>query len=496
MNASASLSRDLIALAVYAAVAGLFAILTDGVLRDDAYIFFQYARETAHTGVLSFQYGEPSYGVTSILWTLLLTGAAVLSDHMVIWGKLFGLLFGSIGCVLWVRFIAERLGMRLSLFAVALAALAPGIGAERMVTGMETGLVCMLSGAFLLAVTRQYRGAGWWAGLLGGLLILTRLELGIAVVVALALLLARQQVVSAVKVAVGTVAVSLWWPLYLYVKTGHVLPPTRAGKLSVFLPEHLGVTIDQFEAASLGERLRIAFAAAMEFATAASSHLVLLLLLAAAVLFVILAARRLKGASTAALLIPPAWFLFMVALYAWAFPLLKIRYFVWLVPGLAAVTVYAARISLPKRLMRFGEAAVLAGLLILLVPGLQNRIESTREQQLRREVAATAAMVTPPAARIALEPIGEFGYYADRYIIDMGGLVSSSTAPYIRGGYADTARIWQCLVDHEADYLVTYTGDGFLGRLPRAYPERFQTVAWVPSDTTARIGYRIIKILR
>jgi uncharacterized protein (DUF3820 family) len=132
----------------------------------------------------------------------------------------------------------------------------------------------------------------------------------------------------------------------------------------------------------------------------------------------------------------------------------------------------------------------------LLAPDLQNRIRSTEVQQIRRDLGETAAAVTPSTARIALEPIGEFGYYAGRYIIDMGGLVSPETRPYIRSGYADTARLWACLVDLKADYLVTYTHDGFLGRLPKAYPERFRMVKRVPEDTTSPVAYRILEVVR
>jgi hypothetical protein len=54
----------------------------------------------------------------------------------------------------------------------------------------------------------------------------------------------------------------------------------------------------------------------------------------------------------------------------------------------------------------------------------------------------------PEEARVAAFDIGAFGYYADRYIIDMGGLLDSESGKYLR-----TKNMSQYLKKKDADYI-------------------------------------------
>ncbi len=134
---------------LYALVAAVYAATTDGVLRDDAYIFFQYARNWAETGCLAFNPAEPSFGITSILWTTLLAAGLLIIPDPVFLAKLLGVVLGSLGCVLWAKWVFDRLERTFSVSAVVMAALVPAVGAGRMVVGMETSLACFLSGSLL-----------------------------------------------------------------------------------------------------------------------------------------------------------------------------------------------------------------------------------------------------------------------------------------------------------------------------------------------------------
>lgn len=418
---------------------------------------------------------------------------ALISDHMVFWGKLLGMVFGGIGAVCWTQFLAERVGCRFSIVAVAIGALLPMVGAERTVTGMETGLICALTGAFVLAVSR--RSSPWLIGLISGLLLLTRLELGIAPLVVVAFALARRHLGESLKATLAAALVAVWWPLWLFVRTGRFLPPTRTGKLSVFLPEQLGITIGQFESSGLADRLQWALSATAQFAGRAVSHMAMIAVALAALSVVLLAWRRLDNSARVAVSVPFVWMGFSLVLYSFAFPLLQLRYFVWLVPGVVAAGVYSASLIMSRRMFSWIMTGALAVLLAIYVRNLQHRRAAIEVQQIRRDLAEVTKQLTPARARIALEPIGEFKYYSDRYVVDMGGLVSMDTPLYLRGGFADTEAIWACMRDLEADYLITYDHDGFLGRVIVAYPGRFKLVTTIPASEESPVRYRLMKII-
>jgi hypothetical protein len=89
-------------------------------------------------------------------------------------------------------------------------------------------------------------------------------------------------------------------------------------------------------------------------------------------------------------------------------------------------------------------------------------------------MVATARWVeqnTPPGARIAAHDIGALGYFGQRDLLDLAGLVSPDVIPFIR----DEARLRQWLTDAGADYLVTFPD--WYTDLPRGAPLVFQTTA-------------------
>lgn len=480
---------------IYAAVASLYALLTDGVLRDDAYIFFQYARNWSQTGILAFNPGEPSYGITSFAWTALLTaGAWVYPDPLAV-AKILGVVLSSFGAALWAKWIFRRLNQKYSVFAVAAAALLPTIGAGRLVMGMENSLLAFTSGLLMVVLFSSKSWRYWAAGAVAGLLILIRPEMLVFVIGIAAYLVYSRRLSAAVKVLVVSIAVSVWWPLWLYSRIGAFLPPTRTGKLAVFLPESLGITMAQFEAGSIIDRIGWGLTAAGIFATAAVSSVVFLALIAATVVVAVLVLRRIGGRGFAVLILPAACVVILFGMYGYMFPLFKIRYFVWLAPAAAVVFCAGLYVFFPPRWHRPVNWVIVVVLLALLVPSVKRQVSSTAIQQLRRQAAEVTNRMTPPDARIALEPIGEFGYYADRYIVDMGGLIDRSIQKYLRNGFEDTESIWQCLALHRADYLVTYDNDGFMGRLPAQYPECFELIAFIPDQPVRGIRYRLLRIV-
>ncbi len=487
-------SHSIIAgLVIYAAAATIFAVCVDGADVDDSYIFFQYARNWADTGLLAFNPAEPSYGITSILWTGLLAIGQLLFRNVIFAAKFWGIVLGAGGAVLWCKWLSDRFGARFSLTAVVWAALLPTIDAGRMICGMEIPAVAFFTGLLLVTASSGIGHRFLWEGLLGGLVILVRPELAVIPAGLFVYRLLKREYLAAVGAAAVAMIVAAPWVMWLYSQTGALLPPTRYGKLAVFLPESIGPTVAGFADAGIGQRIGWAVKALFLFPGAALSHVAILLLATAAIIFPVVRSMASPRKGVGALFLPAVIIVFLFMLYGLYFPLLQLRYFVWLVPGLTAAVVLSGQDLLPGKWRRRVIWAITISCLVLFTPGVKHRMNANTVQQIRRSVAVAIEAGTPSDARIALEPIGEIGFYADRYIVDMGGLISASVHPWIVNGYQDTARIWDCLVAESADYLVTYANDSFLGRLPAAYPDRFILTMLVPPENPKYGTYLIIK---
>jgi hypothetical protein len=79
---------------------------------------------------------------------------------------------------------------------------------------------------------------------------------------------------------------------------------------------------------------------------------------------------------------------------------------------------------------------------------------------------------TPPHALVAAHDIGAIGYWAQRPLLDLAGLVNPEVIPFMR----DETRLFEFVVDHKADYLVTfpswYPTMVLDERLTRIYPDQ------------------------
>ena len=267
--------------------------------------------------------------------------------------------------------------------------------------------------------------------------------------------------------------------------------------MSVFLPESIGVTYPEFSDGSLIDRVQWAFEGLTLFAASSVSSLVFLLLIAGSILAIFYAWYRTSSKRVRPLTLPVIFTLVLLGMYCLMFPLLQLRYFAWLVPALVISLMAALKMGLPKRMYGTLLGAAIAGGLLLFIPALNHRAQSVQVQELRGKVGRVINEITPPDARIALEPIGEIGFYADRYIVDLGGLINTDIQKYIINGYQDIDRMWECLTDYEADYLVTYDHDRFMGRLPAAYPDRFEFVTYIESDYEyVSTRYRLLRARR
>jgi hypothetical protein len=170
--------------------------------------------------------------------------------------------------------------------------------------------------------------------------------------------------------------------------------------------------------------------------------------------------------------VPLLWACAHVLLYAWRLPVTYQhgRYLwaalpVWIVYGLAGwnqLLQIGAPIGAPfapRRLLRLARpvAGLTLAALLLLFLLLGAQVYSRDVAFINGEMVTVAhwlAANTPPGALIAAHDIGAIGYFAQRPLLDLAGLISPDVIPLLN----DEAGLARYLLERRADYLVTAPG--------------------------------------
>src|SRR3972149_1363830 len=77
------------------------ALLHFGYTPDDTFIYLRFAKNIMHGGGFAFNPGEPTYGVTSPLWTLLIAAGGLLNLDLSLVAKVLDLLAASFALVMF-----------------------------------------------------------------------------------------------------------------------------------------------------------------------------------------------------------------------------------------------------------------------------------------------------------------------------------------------------------------------------------------------------------
>jgi hypothetical protein len=163
-------------------------------------------------------------------------------------------------------------------------------------------------------------------------------------------------------------------------------------------------------------------------------------------------------------LAPAVWWFVFLAAYAVRLPVIYQhgRYAMPAIPilvllGAEMMLTAAQRASkrLPRLLSRAWVAAALSVAIAFL--GLGARAYGQDVAIIRTEMVAAAQWIashTEPSDLIAAHDIGAVGYFSNRTLIDLAGLVSPEIIPFLR----DETRLAGYLNAREADYLMTFPG--------------------------------------
>lgn len=420
---------------------------------DDAWIHQTYARNLALRGEFSFVPGQPSAGSTSPLWTLLLVPGYWLNLAPFIWTWLIGVL-SLIALALAAAWLAHELfpetrGLHLAVLAAMAVA-----GEWHQVWGAASGMETVLFAAgvmALLAVTVRWAEspptplAAWVGGLGIGALALVRPE-GVLVsgIVGLALLIAlwrrwRTLAVTGIRIAAGLALILIPYVLLNLHLSGTPFPNTFYAKQQEYSALYTLPILTRF--------FRL-------WPPLIAGPLVMLL---PAIPWALSNPRREPRRW-----LPLVWVVGTWILYGWRLPVnyQHGRYLMPIIPPLLVYGVYGLhrlwrRVQggwkwIVTRAWAISTVLVLIGFLWIGANALADDVTIINGEMV--DVAQWIESNTAPGTRIAAHDIGALGYFTQRPLLDLAGLVSPEVIPFIR----DEAQLLVWMREQQAEYLVTF----------------------------------------
>lgn len=445
-----------ILLAVLLACAGTLAVSarTEGIglPLDDAWIHQTYARNLAWQGEWAFIPGRPSSGSTAPFWSLLLSAGYLLA-RTIPYGWTFILGAASLAGL--------AIGGELIFRRTSTDARAPWAGlflagewhlVWAALSGMETAL---MGGMIVVLLWLLGRGKIRWelAGGLIGLSAWVRPD-GITLLGPALLVLVfsagswRNRSLAALRLAAGFLLFFLPYLFFNFRMEGSIWPNTfyaKQAEYAVLREQPIWLRfLDEFELPLVGGGLFLLPG------------------------FLYLLWEGWKKRSWAALA-GEAWFIGYAFIYAWRLPV-TYQHGRYLMPAMPVFFIFGlvGTALLLKKLSSVRIGWVLSRVWVLSLAGLWLGFYAIGAGQYAQDVAiidsemvATARWVaanTPADALVAAHDIGAMGYFGQRDLVDLAGLISPEVIPFIR----DEARIRGFLDQQGAAYLVTF---------PKWYPE-------------------------
>jgi hypothetical protein len=424
------------------------AAVTVGFPLDDAWIHQTYARNLAQNGEWAFLPGVPSTGSTSPLWTVLLAAGHLEWVSPYTWTFLLGLLalagLAYVGELLYRR-SGGRAVRALPLAGIFLAVEWHLVWAAA--SGMETiayALWIMLV-FYLLAQEAPKWG---WIGLLVGASAWVRPDgitlMGPALFMLVLFQQPRQQrAAGALWMLLGFGAGFIPYLLFNRLISGSWFPNTFYAKQAEYAIYQQIPLVERFVSLAVLPLIGAG-----------------VLLLPGAVYAVWGAARRKERLVVAMFL----WWAGYTLLYAVRLPVTYQhgRYLMPAMPvyfmlGLIGTAHLFGRISWRGRLQYVGTRGLLAATAAVLLSffalgAAQYRTDVGIIETEMVRTARWAAAETEPDALIAAHDIGAFGYFGQRQLLDLAGLISPEVIPFIR----DEDRLAAYLDESGVNYLVSF----------------------------------------
>lgn len=432
---------EILSVALYLGKAGQF-----GFPLDDAWIHQTYARNLGLRGMMAFTPGQPSTGSTSFGWTLLLAAGYWLRIPFFWWTYFLGGAFAVATAFLAALLTQNYFGNFRNAVIVAVICLLEWHLAWAAVSGMEIGLFTFLVLLFCLLLNRDT--SPLLLGGLVGIIVLVRPE-GIlfAVVYGFKLILTQPRQIKRILLdgVIFLLAFSVItgpWILFNLAYSQRPFPNTIAAKFMQYSYPW-----------SVWKSLKYPWNVLIYFLNGP------LLLLVPGAGFTIYNMARTKNLPQ---LYPFAWSLTLIGLYAVALPAIydQGRY---LMPIIPLIVIYGVE-GMEQLLKRFVHAPFLRSTIWLSLASMvfllwiNGASDYAYRTQLFNTVHMPAAewinVNTPQDAVIATHDIGIIGYYTERPIVDLAGLITPEIVPMMRA----QQRMADYLKAKRVTYVIVYTG--------------------------------------
>jgi len=413
-----------------------------GFAGDDTFIHLQYARNLAAGQGFSFNPGEPSYGSTSPLWTVLLAVAGQLTggDHYLA-AKMLGVIFTGLTVFLVVVVARQVMGPGILAILAGLAVAVDPWVLKWGASGMETPLAMALgAGAISLHLRRRLESGIPGSAFLLGVATLVRPEFVALFLLAQAdrLLFARRGLGETLFALFLYLVPILPWVIYALGAFGDVIPATIHAKSG-----HMG----------RGE----VFTRTAKILGATYGPAIVL----AAVGGALALRRHGAGATTRAWLAPRTvvwgWVIGLPLAYLVTRSYVASRYLLLVAPFVTVLGFAAV-----PAISRARATAMGVGLLVALAAASaaiqatviypRTRFEHGVDEPLL-EVGRWIAANTPRDALVAVHEVGAVGYTCERRVVDTAGLVTRESLPYVI-----EYRVDDLIRDTRPDYYVS-SGD-------------------------------------
>ena len=462
-----------------------------GLPLDDAYIFKRYALNLAAGAGFSFNPGEPSFGCSSFLWTVLLELLVKVlgKDHYLAIAQSAGIFFTAAAIYLLLRLLRDYTESWLLVLTAALLAWFSGATFMNAVSGMENGLFCFLTLAAIRSFNKHAAARvehNFRTGIWAGMAFLTRPE-GLYFAIAIGMLLLykplrenRFKFFQAVLFALGFFALAapyLWW---VHNSFHQFMPYTYLAKIYSSDPEIL--------TRSLGRKLTDGFSFLLGgwhdlFHPWLAIGWVLAFFAVLGIGYGIIELLRERGNVTVSLI---AGWMFLPLVYGFSFPVKPNfggyyqRYIssVWLIMILLGlITLHKVYMSAMPKILRSGcvrKPIYLIGFIVVLIyciPIAKGQLRDGRavykqevdlNQTLRLSAADWLGKNTPQEARVlaGYTGLGVVGGESGRYVLDVGAIINPDILPYLdQTAHLSEARwknILKYVCDKKLDYFVSF----------------------------------------
>jgi len=441
-----------LAVVIASCLVGVALALYTGFLDDDAFITFRYARSIAEQCEFAYNLGEPLYGTTSPLFALLLAGlTAIHHSDIPASARIVDLLAATAALLLlWLVLRRMQVPTSQQLAVLVIVGLSPRLWYMNT-QGMETPLVLLLMVSSWYAATSERYVL---AGLLGGLLLWTRIDSAVWVV-ALSMVLLCWRPRASAQVLLVAAATYLPWVAFATLYFGTPIPHTVIAKWFAYVAPSKETLLSQF--AAIGR-----FLAPLDL----SANWERVAPLLATVTITLASVGGLLVRKRPLLLVLPLFIVLDALTLAVARAGFFNRYFVpilWSTLVLAGLGIGAAwdRLAAVSSMGRSLAAFLVAVLGFIAVVMTLAAAREARDGQTYRNDASLKAIGlwlnahTPADTTVLLEPLGYIGYYSGRRMIDTVGLVAPQVVDLKRSGVSSTQYPQQL----HPDYAVVHCDD-------------------------------------